>query len=243
MSKKTSLISDEMREIWADRETIHKSYAPDLDAKEFRVFVAQGMALGANPWFREIYGTKIKGKASAIIARDFSRRKGQEQPDYKLHFVEAVYSEDEFVFETTKGMPDHKIKAFADRGTLVGAYILIWKKGIDRPYYLSIRKDEYIRDMFLWKTKPETMLKKVVEAQGFRMAYQGVFKGTYSEDEHQMIKNDSKKELAEPLSGKPPEIENPESLKKIDTPQKEPASITDAEPPDSFQPDGAEEAK
>ena len=40
--------------------------------------------------------------------------------------------------------------------------------------------EEYSLPQSLWKSKPETMIKKVAEAQALRQSFQEVFAGTYS---------------------------------------------------------------
>ena len=99
-------------EIWKDKDKIRKLFASNLTQDEFDFFVGLGSALGANPFTHEIWAVKYESKkdpnkpASIFLGRDFYRRKAQEQPDYDVHIVDAIYSKDEF--EVVNGSVKHK---------------------------------------------------------------------------------------------------------------------------------------
>lgn len=171
-------------EIWDNKrqDKIRKLFAPDLSNDEFHFFWGLGKSLGANPFTREIWAIKYdkKGPAQVFLGRDFHRKKAQEQPDYNGHIVDAVYENDDF--RVVDGKPAHSYK-LKDRGALLGAYCIVYKKGQDIPFYVFCELAEYNKNQSAWKDKPATMIKKVAEAQGLRGAYQGIFKGTYDEAE------------------------------------------------------------
>ena len=166
--------------VWQKIPIIKATFAPTLTEPEFAMFVGLGKSLGANPFNREIWAVKYGGSAAQIfLGRDFYRRKAQEQPNYKGHQVDAVYSNDEFAM--VNGIPHHKYK-ITDRGVLVGAYCVVHKTDC-QPYHVFCELSEYDSNQSNWKTKKATMIKKVAEAQGLRGAFQGVFSGTYDESE------------------------------------------------------------
>lgn len=167
--------------IWNNPNEVRKQFAKDLNETEFNFFLGLGKALNANPFTREIWAVKFgNGPASIFCGRDFYRKKAQEQPDYNGHLVDAVYVNDKF--SVLDGKPQHTYN-IADRGKLIGAYAIVRRKGIDQPYFVLVKFDEYNKGFSNWKSMPETMIKKVAEAQALRGAYQGVFAGTYDESE------------------------------------------------------------
>ena len=178
-------------DFWNKKSEIKKIFAPNLTDSEFNAFVGLGVALGANPFTREIWAVKYDEKEPAQIfcGRDFYRRKAQEQPDYIIHQVNAVYKNDSF--ELIDGQPKHQIKSFSreERGSLEGAFCVVYQKDKKYPYFVMVYVDEYEKRnkngelISNWKTMRETMIKKVAEAQALRGAYQGIFKGTYDESE------------------------------------------------------------
>ncbi len=168
--------------VWDDLENVRAQFAPTLTDKEFKFFVTLGSSLKANPFKREIWAVKYdkSAPASIFLGRDMYRRKAQEQPDYDGHIADAVYSKDKFTMEN--GMPKHSY-SLADRGDLLGAYCVVYKKNQSHPFYTFVKLAEYDKGFALWKTMKETLIKKVAEAQGLRGAFQGVFAGTYDESE------------------------------------------------------------
>ena len=192
----------EVAEIWKDKEQIKLLFAPDLTQKEFDVFCGLGMSLGANPFNREIWAVKYKDRAQIFTGRDFKRKKAQEFPDYNGHVSVVVYENDEYYYDIAAGMPVHAPAKRKDRGEIVGAYGLAWRKGIDRPFYVFCEFSEYDKGFSLWKgtEKPATMIKKVAEDQVLSMAWQAKFQGTYGEfeqwkDEHKEAKEKYQQEV------------------------------------------------
>jgi phage recombination protein Bet len=176
----------QVEKVW-DKDSynkIRKMFAPQLTNQEFGMFVGLGKSLGANPFLREIWAVKYgNSEAQIFLGRDFYRRKAQEEPDYKGHQVDAIYSNDEF--KMSGGKPEHSY-SLQDRGKLIGAYCVVYRSN-NEPYFNTVRFDEYFAGGHnkpnLWDKKPETMIKKVAEAQALRGAFQGVFAGTYDQSE------------------------------------------------------------
>jgi phage recombination protein Bet len=169
--------------IWETPQTlseIKKTFAPNLTETEFSMLVGMGKATGLNPFLREIWAVKYGGKAQLFIGRDGYRKSAQRHKDYGRHTVIAIYSNDQF--EATNGVPTHKY-SMKDRGELIGAYCLVERKTSTLPMFSDVLLKEYDKKQGVWLSMPETMIKKVAEAQGLRMAFQELFAGTYSEAE------------------------------------------------------------
>ena len=169
--------------VWSEKlDEIKKLFAPNLSTKEFEFFVELGKQLGANPFLREIWAVKYETNkpAQIFVGRDFYRKKAQSLPQYNGHIVDAVYENDEFFVEN--GIPKHKYK-LTNRGKLVGAYCVVYRKDVEHPYFVFVDFNEYNKRQSTWKQMPATMIKKVAEAQALRGAFQGVFAGTYDESE------------------------------------------------------------
>ena len=193
------------KSVWDENmEAIRQTFGKDLTPTEFTMFVEMGKSLKLNPFNREIWCVKYGNQTPSIfVGRDGYRKNAQAQPDYNGHIKEAVYENDEF--EIIEGRIKHKI-SFKNRGKLIGAYCEVYRKGIEHPFREMVRFDEYYsghlnpdgsvkkrydsyKKQYVdmkptnWDTMPETMIKKVAEAQALRMAYQSVFAGTYDESE------------------------------------------------------------
>ncbi len=173
--------------IWDDNkklDEIKKIFAPKLNTQEFEAFVGMGKASGLNPFLREIWAVKYQDNAPAqiFVGRDGYRKAAQRNCEYDFHECDAVYSNDKFKRNSISGEIIHEYN-LKDRGELLGAYCIVKRKSSIRPSYTWVKLSEYSTGKSLWGSKPETMIKKVAEAQGLRAAFQDLLGGTYGEEE------------------------------------------------------------
>lgn len=194
---------DVNKSVWSteNAEKIRSLVAPTLNKDEFALFMELGKNLGANPFTREIWAVKYdKDKPAQIFcSRDFYRRKAQEQSDYTGHTVQSICANDEVEIEN--GMIKMHKPNIKNPGALILAYCVVNRKNMN-PFFHTVRCSEYNKGQSQWKSMPETMLKKVAEAQALRMAYQGTFRGTYDESEAPLI-IDVKPEVIKETTEKP----------------------------------------
>lgn len=167
---------DKLREI---RSIVCSTPLTDV---EFSCLVELGKATQLNPFMREIWAVKYKQgvAASIFIGRDGYRKAAQRHSDYDYHQVNAVYAKDEF--RVTNDEIQHNYR-FSNRGDLIGAYCIVKRKSSEKYMYVLVTMDEYNLSQGLWLKKPETMIKKVAEAQALRQAFQDLLGGTYSDSE------------------------------------------------------------
>lgn len=171
--------------VWTDESKlveIKSLVAPKLTDNEFALLVNMGKATGLNPFLREIWAVKYddKSPAQVFIGRDGYRKVAQSNPEYDYHVVDSVYENDQFSRESDDVKHSYQL---TNRGKLVGAYCNVRRKNSTKPCFVFVKLEEYSTGKALWSTKPETMIKKVAEAQGLRMAFQSLFSGTYDESE------------------------------------------------------------
>lgn len=236
----------DVMEVWKSTTQIRKLFAPNLTDLEFKFFMGQGIVLGANPFKREIFAVKYGTEpAQTIIARDFYRRRAQEQKDYGGHYVEAVYPGEKFTPYPDEGRVEHQFD-FEIRygaGEIVkpaGAYF-VGKRGDLKFYHfvafrevakwIKDKKTGKLRLTHFWENSPEQQIKKVAESQGLRMMYQGIFAGTYSDDEAHLLETaeevENQTEAGDVLSDLETKIQN------RDYPKKERAEDVEAEEVDN----------
>ena len=213
------------KKVWEESiDIIRKTFCQELTPMEFEIYRGLATSLGANPFLREIYAFKIKNQLKIFCGRDFYRRKAQEQSDYNGHYAEVVCENDTFTVEN--GKPKHSF-GLKDRGKIIGAYAVLWRKGIDNPFFIFVKIKEYAQKFWddkkktwdynkIWKEKPETMIKKVAESQVLRMGYQGIFANTYDisekwddyESENEIIYEDKKETENENVPDNTKQTEN-----------------------------------
>lgn len=169
--------------VWNNEQMaeIRKIFAPTLTDLEFQNFVGLGKSLGLNPFNREIWAVKYNNQCSIFVGRDGYRKVAQQTAEYDGMISDAIYSNDSF--EVLDSIPKHTYK-LSDRGNLVGAYCVVYRKNVKVAYFKFIELKEYVGTTPIWKSKPATMIIKVAEAQALRGCFQAVFEGTYDESEN-----------------------------------------------------------
>lgn len=169
---------------WEDKtnlDSIKKIYGANLNASEWDTFLEIGKASGLNPFLKEIWAVKYNSNAAQIfIGRDGYRIFAVQSKDYDGHIVSSIYSNDSLSINDGKVSHEYKL---SNRGNLIGAICTVYKKSTSVPVYVSVELSEYNTKRSVWCDKPETMIKKVAEAQALRMAFPRQFNGTYSEYE------------------------------------------------------------
>jgi len=168
---------------------IKKVYGANLSDSEFQIFIQIGKATGLNPFLKQLWAVKYgNSPAQIFIGRDGYRISAQRNPDYDFHIADAVYENDDFKIENGEVKHSYNVK---QRGSLAGAYCIVKRKRSSKPVFTYIEFKEYSTGKSLWNSKPATMIKKVAEAQGLRMAFQEMFSGTYSDSEDWNVNKDT----------------------------------------------------
>lgn len=192
----TALAINPTMDMWNNPEKLKEirrmvSPSTPLSDMEFSFLVELGRATQLNPFMKEIWAVKYRRKnrdtgkyedqpAQIFIGRDGYRKTAQRQPDYEYHQVNAVYSKDDFKISNDEIQHNY---GFSNRGDLLGAYCIVKRRSSRKYTYVMVTMSEYNLCQGLWKDKPETMIKKVAEAQAVRQAFQEVLAGTYSDAE------------------------------------------------------------
>ena len=169
---------------WEDQKNlaaIKNIYGKNLSDPEWNIFLEIGKSTGLNPFLREIWAVKYgNAEAQIFIGRDGYRTAAVGTLDYDGHVVGSVYENDDYSVD--RGHVTHKYN-MTNRGKLIGAYCSVYRKSISIPSHVFVLLSEYNTGKSVWSGKPETMIKKVAEAQAFRMSNPSKFNGTYSEYE------------------------------------------------------------
>jgi len=208
--------------IWDNADDIRQIrdiFAPTLSTAEFKYFIKLGKSTGLNPFLREIWCIKYTSNlpAQIFIGRDGYRKAAVLHNLYDYHIVESVYSNDDF--SVANGEINHKF-SISNRGNLLGAYCIVKTKNSTKPTYVLVDVNEYNTTKSVWKDKPSTMIKKVAEAQGLRLAFPDILGGTYNEYESfkKNTDNDAKERITVLLNKR-------ESNNEINASPKDPENV------------------
>ena len=164
-----------------------KSLGNNLPERHIKKFIHIAKAFNLNPFIREIHGIPYGDNFNIIVG-------------YEVYIKRAERSRKLAGWRAwTEGS--------LQNGDLKGC-IEIERKDWSKPFYHEVYYDEYNQNNSIWRTKPRTMIKKVVIAQGFRLAFPDELAGMpYTADElpdaqsaevieAQQVKKDITKEFA-----------------------------------------------
>lgn len=178
---------------------------PDLTDVELMVFLTFSNKLQLNPFLQEIIPIVYKGKerrVSYIITRTGKRvvagRTGQLQG---------------ITTETTYTAGGEQVPAYAEGARLFSAKATVVRNGIN--FTAEVLNSEYNTGYNVWKTKPDTMLRKVAESQALSSAFPEILGSTYDEAEAESMTNGHNKVIEVPDDKEPATQEQRDTLKEM----------------------------
>lgn len=223
----TTLSANEML---AGLKTVQSVLAPDLTGEELRLFAMVANRSGLDPFAKQIYAVKRKGRVTfqtgidgyRSIAARTGMYDGQDEPEYGP------------VCQCGDGRPD---------GHPEHATVRVYRKGVSRAIAATAFWHEYKPEAgdngkgdLMWTRMPRVMIAKVAEALALRKAFpydperrEGIGADVYTADEMAQADRQTErpappKSLAEKAAEKRAAIEAPEVVTDP------PASEADSEP-------------
>ena len=170
--------------IWDDEKRfneIKKMYSKGISDSEFMLFVEIGKSLNLNPFLRQLWVIPYGGKAQIFVGKDGYLVNAVRHPQYNGCQSFSYYSND--IMKKLPGGTIHHESDYNNRGRLIGAYAIVYRKDLDFPVVKDVLLSEYQKTSPIWKSIPDTMIKKVAEAQALRFAFPEMFAGTWHEAE------------------------------------------------------------
>jgi hypothetical protein len=152
-------------------EVMWQTVAIDTTPEEFAYFLNVASAVGLNPFLREIYCWKSKGKLTIMTGRDGYLKTAKKDPSFKgLHSME-VCEKDTFKMAYVDGamqVKEHEIKDFNDRGKIIGAWAKAEFDG-QSPIVVYASAAEYKQsNKDVWNRTESAMMRKVPESMALK---------------------------------------------------------------------------
>lgn len=168
-------------------DVIKKSIAPEgtTDA-ELSLFITQCKRTQLDPFSRQIYATKIKGKLSVQATIDGFRLIAERSGAYQGQTLP------EFLTKEGKW-----VEVWTSIGYPIACKVGVLKKGFTQPLYAIAKWDSYAQKTYdgkiayMWAKMPEVMLAKVAEALALRKAFPNDLSGIYSQEEMDQATQDT----------------------------------------------------
>jgi phage recombination protein Bet len=120
-----------------------------------------------DPFQKEIFCWKYKGDITIMTSRDGYLKIANRHPEFDGLVSDVVHKNDSFQ-RTLEGV-QHKYGA--DRGSIVGAYALVYRKDRKYPIYVFAPYEEYRADKKVWIQYPSAMILKVAESMALKRGF------------------------------------------------------------------------
>ena len=145
-SRNKELISFTQKEV----ETIKRTVASDANTDELRMFLHIAKTYGLDPFNKEIFFWKIKGKPTIMTSRDGYLKIADRHEEYNGLVSDVVRENDSFR-RKAQGI-DHEYGT--NRGDIIGAYALVYRKDREYPVYVFAPFQEYFAGTRVWTKYP-----------------------------------------------------------------------------------------
>jgi phage recombination protein Bet len=155
---------------WSDDQikTICNTVARNATEDELKMFLHLSQTYGLDPFAKEIWFMKIKDKPTIMTSRDGYLKIANNSPDFEGIVSDVVYENDAFK-KTTDGV-DHQY-GIKNRGNIVGAYALVYRRGIRFPVFVFSPFRDYNKGNEIWRSYPHAMILKVAESMALKRAF------------------------------------------------------------------------
>ena len=161
--KKNELINFNKEEL----KTLKNTVAANANEHEFKMFIALSKRYGLDPFNKEIFFWKVKGRPTIMTSRDGYLKIADRHPEYDGLVSDVVRENDQFK-RISDGI-DHQYSS--NRGKIIGAYALIYRKDRSYPIYIFAPFDEYNASSRVWNQYPSAMILKVAESMALKRAF------------------------------------------------------------------------
>lgn len=150
---------------------IQNTVAKGTNKIELAYFINVCKSVGLNPFNKEIWCYKDKrGNLLVFAGRDGFLAKAQKNLSYAGIRSSEVCQNDLIELDIPNGKINHKINPKEDRGEIIGAYAIVFRKAgeptIEWADFLT-----YNKGYNTWSSHPAEMIKKVAESHALKKAF------------------------------------------------------------------------
>lgn len=193
----------------AQIDYLHKTLYSTLDSNNVLLVLYKAHSLKLDVLNGELTAYKnSKGQLIMIVGKDAKNRLAQNTGLIKNLDVAAIYTK-----KVKDGEEEVTVACQPWEGTLWGAYATLRRTDMDSTEFkVTVPLSEYRSENALWKTKPDTMIKKVALSQVLTLGFPELFAGVYYDSE---IDQNGRKQTDLPVSEKDGEKANDAQLQML----------------------------
>jgi phage recombination protein Bet len=172
-----------------EKEILRKTAAKKASDDEFKVFLHVAETYGLDPFNKELFFLKDnKDRKNIFTSRDGYLSIANRNEAFDGLVSDVVRKNDSFK-RTTTGI-EHKYGS--ERGSILGAYCLIYRKDRKYPVYVFAPFEEYNGYNSVWNRYPSAMILKVAESMALKRAFS--VSGLVSQEEMNIQRLEDKEE-------------------------------------------------
>jgi len=172
-----------------EKDILRKTAASNANEDEFKVFLHVAETYGLDPFLNEVFFWKDKkDRMTVMCSRDGYLKIANRNKDFEGLVSDVVRANDEFK-RTTTGI-EHKYGS--ERGSILGAYALVYRKDREYPVYVFAPFEEYNGYNSVWNRYPSAMILKVAESMALKRAFS--VSGLVSQEEMDVQRLEDKEE-------------------------------------------------
>lgn len=150
-------------------DTIRKTVAIGANDSELKMFLSIAGTYGLDPFLHEIWFMQMRGRNTIITGRDGYLKIANRTPEFDGMSSDVVRAADRFVKE---GDEIKHLYGGANRGEIVGAYAIVYRKDRKHPaYFFAPFREYYKGNSGVWAQYPSAMIQKVAESMALKRAF------------------------------------------------------------------------
>ena len=149
-------------------DTIRNTVAYGANDSELKMFLTLAAKYELDPFAKEIWFVQMRGRNTIITGRDGYLKIANRNPAYDGMTSDVVHAGDKFIKE---GNEIRHAYTLSNRGPIVGAYAMVYRKDRSTPSYFFAPFNEYNKGGGVWSQYPSAMIVKVAEACALKRAF------------------------------------------------------------------------
>lgn len=164
------LATVEQKQEWTQEqiEAIRNTVAVGANNSELIMFLSLAKKYDLDPFAKEIWCVQMGGKITIIAGRDGYLKIANCHPQFNGIESDVVCANDKF-FKDKDGV--HHSYAVQNRGAIIGAYAIVYRKDRSHPVYVFAPYREYVKNSPVWRQYPSAMILKVAESMALKRAF------------------------------------------------------------------------
>ena len=206
MEVKEVAVAQNPKDAWTPEQvnTIRNTVAPKASDDELKMFLSIATTYGLDPFLREIWCVDMNGRNVITTGRDGYLKIANRNPNFDGMVSDVVHAGDRFMKE---GDNIKHVYTVSNRGPIVGAYALVYRKDRAHSSYFFAPFSEYNKGFNAWKQYPSAMIQKVAESMALKRAFS--ISGLVTEEE--ISNNDNN--IQQQVQPTPEELRHQELMK------------------------------